>query len=581
MPIDRRAFLAYGSAACAALISGAGLSGCGEDAEGRHRYFRDGVASGDPTKEGVVLWTRYTPQNDGMASTVEVKYEIAQDTDFRHLVRKGSVQTDRSHDFTVHADVGGLEAGKTYFYRFRVYESYSETGRTRTLPVKSETVKLAFFSCANYTNGYFNAYDYAARFDDLDAVIHLGDYIYEYGMVDADGKPAYATERAEVIGRVLPEDNDSELLSLSDYRKRYALYRCDPMLRTLHRLFPFICIWDDHEIADNAWTDGAENHSETAEGDYSKRKRNAMQAYFEWLPIRPVQRDGKATIYRAFEFGDLLSLHMLDTRHEGRSKQAGLSAEDLNDSEAFRKTLASKQGKLMSDAQWNWLNDSLQSAKSRWTVIAQQVIVEKLELPVELAAILMQLMDGDLSDDEKEALITEAEQIANELASIKKKQVLHDPSLTEEEKARLQDTVPYNLDAWDGYPGERERLYALLLGRKNCMIFSGDSHNAWCNLLRDDGGARVAVEIGVPSVSSPGIESYLGLTDRARIDRMEQGVRMFNPETVYDNLSDRGLVIAEFSQDRADIHWIYVDSIDSDRYERLDARCKTLAFAAS
>ncbi len=508
-------------------------------------------------------------------------YEIAQDADFRHLVRKGSVQTDRSHDFTVHAEVGGLEAGKTYFYRFRVHESYSETGRTRTLPVKAETVKLAFFSCANYTNGYFNAYDYAARFDDLDAVIHLGDYIYEYGMVDADGKPAYATERAEAIGRVLPEDNDSELLSLSDYRKRYALYRCDPMLRTLHRLFPFICIWDDHEIADNAWTDGAENHSETAEGDYSKRKRNAMQAYFEWLPIRPVPRDGKATIYRAFEFGDLLSLHMLDTRHEGRSKQAGLSAEDLNDSEAFRKTLASKEGKLMSDAQWNWLNDSLQNAKSRWTVIAQQVIVEKLELPVALAAILMQLMDGDLSDDEKEALITEAEQIANELASIKKKQVLHDPSLTEEEKARLQDTVPYNLDAWDGYPGERERLYALLLGRKNCMIFSGDSHNAWCNLLHDDGGNRVAVEIGVPSVSSPGIESYLGLTDRARIDRMEQGVRMFNPETVYDNLSDRGLVIAEFSQDRADIHWIYVDSIDSDRYERLDARCKTLAFAAS
>lgn len=565
------------------MLSAAGLSGCeSEDDEiSVNPCFMEGVASGDPTRDGVVLWTRYTAEDNEAELFFEVKYEMAYDADFRQIVKEGSVQTDKDHDFTVHADVSGLEAGKTYFYRFSTSEGYSETGRTRTLPLESENVKLAFFSCANYTNGYFNAYDYASKFDNLDAVVHLGDYIYEYGMYDAEGKPAYATERAEAIGRVLPEDNNTELLSLSDYRKRYALYRSDPMLRTLHRLFPFICIWDDHEIANNTWTNGAENHLESVKGVYAKRKQDAMQAYFEWLPIRPIEREGNLTIYRTFNFGDLVSLHMLDTRHEGRSEQLSLSVPDLNDLEAFREMLSSKERRLMSDTQWNWLKDALLSSESRWSVIGQQVIIGKLELPVELAVILMQLIEGDLSDGKKEALITEAEQVANELASIKQKQILHDPSLTEEEVARLDNKIPYNFDAWDGYPVERSRLYALLHGRENCMIFSGDSHNAWCNLLRDDDGNQVATEVGVPSVSSPGIESYLGLTDHAHLDQMEEGVRSFNPQTIYDNLFERGFVIAEFSREKADIHWIYVDSTISNRYEILDSRCRTLTFAAS
>lgn len=582
MPINRRHFLAYGSAVCAAILSAVGLSGCGGEEEGTRLspFFGDGVASGDPSTDGVVLWTRYSPEGNESADSIEVGYELSTDAGFKQIAQSGSVWTDKSSDYTVHADIGGLEAGTTYFYRFSVEGAYSEVGRTRTLPAETEKVKLALFSCANFTNGYFNAYDYAAKFDDLDAVIHLGDYIYEYGMVDADGKPAYATERAEAIGRELPDDNKTELLTLADYRKRYALYRTDPMLRTLHRLFPFIFVWDDHEVANNAWTDGAANHTEGAEGTYAQRKLDAMQAYFEWLPIRPVEREGNNTVYRAFDFGSLMSLHMLDTRHEGRTKQLNLTQDLLEDSPRLRSMLSEEGRALMSDMQWNWLSDSLQNANSIWTVIGQQVIVGKLELPVELAEILMQLLEANASESKKQELIAKVEQVSNELAAIKLKQLLHDPALTDEEIARLENKIPYNLDAWDGYPAERNRLYALLQGRKNCMIFSGDSHNAWCNALKDASGKSVATEVGVPSVSSPGIESYLDLNEPSQLSQLEEGVKIFNSETIYDNLSDRGFVVAEFSREKADIHWIYVDTIDSQQYALLDARSKSLEFAA-
>jgi len=583
MPIDRRQFIAISAAACSALLASQGLTGCGASGDQREseesRNFVHGVASGDPAHDSVILWTRFSPSEEMKGETVGIGYKVALDPGFDRIVDAGTVWIDESTDYTVHAEAVNLEAGTVYYYRFETTDGCSATGRTKTLPLETDKVRLAFFSCANFTYGYFNAYDHAAKLDEVDAVIHLGDYIYEYGMFEADGTSAYATERAEAIGRVLPEDNETELLTLSDYRKRYALYRSDPMLRALHQSFPFICVWDDHEIANDAWVDGAANHSEGAEGTYAERKQYAMQAYFEWLPIRTRDISEEVPrIYRSFTFGNLVSLHMLDTRHEGRSRQLSMTAESLEDPERFRAELSDLQRSLMSENQWAWLADALHTSTGLWTVIGQQVIVGKLELPVELAAILMQLLASGLSASQKEVLTAEAEQVSNELASIKLRQFAHDPTLTADEIARLETKVPYNLDAWDGYPEERNRLYSLLRGRKNSFIFSGDSHNAWCNDLEDGNGTAIATEVGVTSVSSPGIEAYLDLTDPAQLGQVEAGIKIFNPELMYDNLSDRGYVLAEFTPDTATVHWVFVDTITSQAYEINQFRSKTLIF---
>ena len=312
---------------------------------GPEDLFSHGVASGDPLTDGVILWTRIA----GATEATKVWWEIAPKPDFKYRVAVGEGETSADSDYTFKMDVSGLEAGKTYYYRFMSLGRTSPTGRTRTAPSgPTSHVRFGVCSCAKYTSGYFHAYASLAE-QDLDAVLHLGDYIYENG------------ESAQIGGRGhLPA---YEILTLDDYRQRYAQYRSDQMLQEAHRQHPFIVVWDDHESANNSFKDGAANHTEGAEGSWADRKAAAIQAYHEWMPIRP---QGGGRIHRVLKYGDLIDLIMLDTRLWGRGPQVVASdKEAIND----------PTRQMLGDDQEKWLLDTLEASTATWRVIGQQVVM--------------------------------------------------------------------------------------------------------------------------------------------------------------------------------------------------------------
>ncbi|WP_171019034.1 alkaline phosphatase D family protein [Microbulbifer harenosus] len=507
--------------------------------------FDYGVASGDPLQDAVILWTRATPLDNNPSGPLKITWELAADAEFRRIVRRGSVETDLARDYTAKIDVRGLEPDTSYYYRFIGGSAQSPIGRTKTLPAEGvEQVKLAVFSCSNYPAGYFNAYQLAARADDWDAVLHLGDYIYEYG---AGG---YATEKSEQIGRALPADNNGEILSLTDYRKRYALYRTDAGLQALHAAAPFIVVWDDHEITNDTWKGGAENHS-AEEGDFFARRAAAVQAYYEWLPIRPPMGERNPQIYRSFRFGDLLDLHMLDTRVIGRDQQLQFSSyldESGNlDAETFAADMASPTRTLLGKSQREWLQQTLSESGAHWQLLGQQVLMGKMHLPVELMTSFYR--GGN-------------ENLTGELIRLKAAS-LRGESLTPAQLARLQRQVPYNLDAWDGYAAEREELYRHMRAlNKNIVVVAGDTHNAWFNHLKDGDGHMVGLEFATPSVTSPGMETYLKLDEQAARE-LADGMSLLVDDLQYCNLHQRGYMSLTFRRDGIEVEWKYVDNIDS------------------
>ncbi|WP_237060264.1 alkaline phosphatase D family protein [Microbulbifer sediminum] len=512
--------------------------------------FPHGVASGDPLQDAVILWTRAVPATGhGAQDPVKVTWELARDNDFTDVLRRGSVETGPRRDYTVKIDVQGLEPDTRYYYRFVGASEQSPVGRTKTLPTGSvEQVKLAVFSCSNYPAGYFNAYALAAQREDWDAVLHLGDYIYEYA---ADG---YATERSAEIGRALPADNSGEILNLADYRKRYALYRTDAGLQALHAAAPFIAVWDDHEVANDTWKEGAENHS-AEEGDFFERRAAAIQAYYEWLPIRPPMGESKPQIYRSFQFGDLLDLHMLDTRVIGRDQQldfAGYLGEDGSfDGRAFGAALANPDRTLLGPTQRNWLAETLAQAKGHWQLLGQQVLMGKMHLPAEV-------MMSFYSQGKKEDPTPELVQL--------KAASLQGQPLTEAQRARLAQVVPYNLDAWDGYAVEREALYRHVAAQsKNLVVVAGDTHNAWCNHLTDDSGKLVGLEFATPSVTSPGMESYLKLDEKSAAE-LARGMSVLIDDLQYCNLHQRGFMALTFNREQVQADWHFIDNIDSTEF---------------
>ena len=315
--------------------------------------FLHGVASGDPLVDRVILWTRVLPGDDRDAPLVA--WEVARDTEFKRNVARGELQTGAARDFTVKVDVTGLQPGTTYYYRFVVNDSPSPIGRTRTLPAPGVSrVRLGVASCANYPYGYFNAYACLARRADLDAIVHLGDYIYE-------GRGGRVAERILLPAR--------ETLALADYRERHAQYKTDPDLQEVHRQHPFIVVWDDHEIADNAWVGGAAGHTPETEGDWFVRRAAALQAYFEWMPVREDRQTDGPQIYRTFRFGGLTDLIMLDTRIVGRDKQV-LGSDLAGLQQPSRTILGSRQEQWLA----RQLAGSVRTG-TPWQVLGQQVIV--------------------------------------------------------------------------------------------------------------------------------------------------------------------------------------------------------------
>ncbi|HQV24971.1 MAG: alkaline phosphatase D family protein [Acinetobacter sp.] len=556
--ISRRELIQKSLFGFGALSLSAGFTGCqdSENAETANLKvnFEHGVASGDPLQDRVILWTRLSP-NDSSAR-LEVIWEIALDQQFKQIIKTNKVITTAAQDFTVKVDATGLLPNQRYFYRFRFGDKISPVGQTKTLPINPTKVSFAVCSCSNYPAGYFYVYREMAK-QNVDVVIHLGDYIYEYG---ADG---YATEDAVRLGRTLATDNNKEIIKLDDYRKRYALYRKDADLQAVHQRHPFIVIWDDHELANDAWRNGAENHQAT-EGAFLDRKLAALQAYFEWMPIRPVDEQ-HTKIYRQFDFGQLVQLTMLDTRIIARDAQLDyadyMTATGL-DALRFQADLTNQTRTLMGIEQRNWLLGKLQQSTAKWNVLGQQVLMAKMMIPAELLLSLAEITAGNPS---AETLAKMNAQIT-ELVTLKMRMQGGDPTLTAQEKARILTVAPYNLDAWDGYYYEREILYGTLAQlNKKVVVLAGDTHNGWSSELYSQAGAFVGVELATSSVSSPGLEKYLNIP-LAQLQQFEFAFNTLIDELNYCNLNQRGYLLVQFDESQVQSQWIYLDSIKKADY---------------
>jgi alkaline phosphatase D len=552
--LTRRDFLKASAMGMGAVVVSTGLAGCVFDSDdNRSTEFTHGVASGDPLADGVVLWTRVVPSKE-FEKAVSVAWEVATDSGFENLIHSGTAEARNAHDFTVKVDVRGLASGQTYYYRFRTSDSQSSAGKTRTLPEGGvDSVRLAVVSCANYPAGYFNVYREISKREDLDAVVHLGDYIYEY----SSEAGSYAAADAAALGRTFPADNDVELITLKDYRRRYDIYRSDADLQALHEKVPFIVVWDDHEVANDAWQNGAENHN-ADEGDYGTRKLEALQAYFEWMPIRPVFEGNDEAIFRTFRFGDLVDLHMLDTRHMGRDEPLDyldyFSSDGSLNQAQFIADVGSQSRTLLGAEQLLWLQSSMGYSTAKWQVLGQQILMGRMNLPAELlVAIATENFAG-------------LPQALGELAQLKGRKLAGDPTLTAAELARIETAAPYNLDAWDGYQYERE----VVLGtakqlNKNLVVLAGDTHNAWANNLKDFNGDQIGVEFATSSVSSPGLEEYLQL-QADQVAGAEQGISLLADDLDYLNLNQRGYMMVTFTADEARADWYFVDTIKARDY---------------
>lgn len=464
-------------------------------------YFKHGVASGDPLPNAVIIWTRVSSCTD----TVPVNFYVATDEGMTNLVATGVVQASSERDFTVKVDVEKLTPNTSYYYQFEVSGYRSRIGKTKTAPLEATHARFAVVSCSNYPEGYFNVYHALTNIDNLDAILHLGDYLYEYAEDEyGDGSR---------LGRApLP---DKEITTLSDYRTRHAQYKTDPDLAKLHALHPFITVWDDHEITNDAYKDGAENHNE-GEGDYQQRKHFAIKAYYEWMPIR------EGSIYRQFEWGGLLDLFMLDTRIEGRDAQVDSSvAPERSDSNRT----------LLGDEQERWLLDNLAASNAHWRFLGQQV------------------MFGQLKG-------------------------INAPNLSAAGIPLTQDLVALNMDQWDGYPESRQRILDVIKAYKieNTVVLTGDIHTSWGMEVFEDstngytyndrirlGESPLAVEFVTPSVTSPGFSDEIA-------DPLALLIPTMNPHMKYVELKTHGFMVVDVTRHKVVCDWWYVDTIEDPRY---------------
>ena len=451
-PLTRRQFLAAAGAAGAAVVAPAlrpvaAALGAGD---GQVRFLH-GVASGDPLTDRVILWTRVTLPSP---EPVNVQWEVATDPALRHVVATGRALADPTNDATVKVDAAGLEPARTYWYRFRHGRVASSVGRTRTAAAGPlDHARFAVVTCGDYNRGLFSAYGRVAERDDLDAVIHLGDYIYEHGRQD----------------RVRPTIPAKECVTVDDYRQRYASYRLDPNLAALHQRHPMIWVWDDHETCDGTWREGADptNHGDDeTDGTWAARKSAALRAALEWMPVRTVDPANPERIYRRFAFGDLVDLFMLDTRRIGRDEPI-TDGGVVPETEFFRQegAFVDPNRQLLGADQERWLFDGLRSSSTRWRFLGNQVVLSHLK-------------------------------------------VVGVPDATGQ-------AVYANPDQWDGYAPARDRLLDVLAGVDDVVVLTGDVHASMAfEVSRDPADPTIydpatsrgtlAVELVAPSVSSAG-----------------------------------------------------------------------------
>jgi alkaline phosphatase D len=482
------------------------------------RGFTHSVASGEPASDSMLLWTRYVPASGDSARLVA---EISDTADFARVIASGAFVTGAWRDWTAKVTLDGLTPGTDYHYRFVAADgTRSPVGRTRTFPGDgARDFTAAIFSCSNLGFGWFNAYGHAAARDDLDLVIHLGDYFYEYSPGN------YPPKAAQVAGRV-PQPL-AETIHLADYRLRFASYRADPDLQALHARVPWVVQWDDHESANDSWEGGAENHDPAAEGDWNQRRAASVQAYREWMPVSEEP-------WKAYDIGTLATLWRTETRLFARSRQNEI-ATLLRSPDPAAALTAFRDGAwqdpavtMMGSQQEVWLaHDLRRSVKQgqRWQVVGFGTIMGKQQLPVAAEALLGG-GTGHVDDYVRGAI------------------------------AATRAGVASNLDSWGGYPAARARfLRSAQAAEADLVVLSGDSHNAWAFDLAQDGAA--GVEFAGQAVTSPGFESAFA-TDPARVARMMvEG----NPELKWCDTSRRGYMALTITPEQVRNDWLFVDTI--------------------
>lgn len=566
--------------------------------------FAHGVASGDPQAHRVIIWTRVSPQNSG---PVPVRWIVARNRELTDVVKTGVAETTEARDYTVKVDVSGLRPGAPYFYGFRAGSAESAVGKTRTLPQGDlDQVKFAVVSCASYPHGFFNAYEALAERDDIDAVIHLGDYIYEYGLA------GYGGDVATRLGRI--PSPEVECTRLGDYRARHAQYKTQAELQAAHAVAPWIVVWDDHETANDAFATGAENHNE-GEGQWANRKQSALQAYYEWMPIRdPEPGAAFEAINRSFQWGTLASLIMVETRLLARTepfdynsqlpielqrwnftdaaapvalrdgepdvavmqrlpriyeaaggemrpvldwrRAGGMVADPKNlpagffiapDVPALNQLLNAPERQLMGAAQEQWLADQLHSSVrggATWQVLGNQILMAPVNAP-DLSATPAALADA----------------LERLLPGVKQQMKL------------TRFPFPLSTDSWDGYPGARSRVLASARAAQgNTIVLTGDTHAAWANEVNDSTG-RVAVEFGTTSVTSPGSGEYFAPFG---ID-FNAGVRARNAHVKYTDALHRGFLLLTLTREQATAEFFSVSNILSKEYETTRAAAYAVA----
>ncbi|MER5831949.1 alkaline phosphatase D family protein [Streptomyces sp. NPDC002130] len=483
--------------------------------------FLHGVASGDPLPDGILLWTRVTPvpeaiPGSGVGPDTEVSWVVARDKAFTTVVAKGSTTATAASDHTVKADIRGLEPGTDYWFRFSAGGTDSPAARTRTAPAHDAAVtglRFGVVSCANWEAGWFSPYRHLAARGDLDAWLHLGDYIYEYGTGE------YGT-RGKVVR---PHAPAHEIVTLADYRVRHARYKTDPDLQALHATAPVVAIWDDHEFANDAFSGGAENHTEGAEGAWSARQAAAKQAYFEWMPVRPAIA---GTTYRRLRFGKLADLSLLDLR-SFRSQQVKVGNGEVDDPD---RTLTGR-------AQLDWLKAGLKSSDTTWRLVGNSVMISPFAI-------------GSLSAD-----------LLKPLAKL---------------LGLPQEGLALNTDQWDGYTDDRREILAHLRTNaiRNTVFLTGDIHMAWANDVPVDAGTyplspSAATEFVVTSVTSDNLDDIVKVPEGTVSAVASPVIRAANRHVHWVDTDRHGFGVLDITAERAQMDFYVI----SDRAKR-DATAK-------
>ncbi len=486
--------------------------------------FVHGVASGDPLPDRVILWTRVTPPDGHAGAPIDVEWVVARDAELTEVVAAGVTQAVAERDWTVKVDPTGLPPHTFLFYGFRALGRSSLTARTKTMPMPGQAVeglRLGVVACANYQQGWFNAYARLSERDDLDAVICTGDYLYEY----EDG--GYGPGSAIGRGHVPPH----EMVTLDDYRQRHAQYKLDPDLRRSHQLVPWITTWDDHESTNNSWRDGASNHTDGDEGDWPTRKAACQRAYDEWMPIRPT--GDPSVIYRHLGWGDLVDVVVLDTRLEGRDQQVEFAGQQQG-SLLLVPEASDPDRHIISREQMSFLKQRLSTSTARWKLVAQQVIVSQWNagaiplVPEGAPDFPMLIRDG-----------------GNAL----------------------------NADAWDGYQADQLEFIRHVRDEQidDVVILTGDVHSSWAFDVTEDpstpatynpltGEGSRAVEFVAPAIASESLGDTFNSLTRTPVgaDAFEVAMRANNPQLKHLDAKRQGFIVLDLTEERCQADWFHV-----------------------